>query len=226
MRKLTLSGAIMYSLASLFEVAAEKTASVDLSLEVIPEFELNVSPSSDKIEMVVHQNGEGKYLKSDVVWKNASSSITAPAGIIPIDFILWTTLPAGTSLKVSGTEYSGAGNEFRLLNKGKDGLTQWTGASAGPEYISFRLKKLTEGSGDTNSEYISNGDVPTSPTISGSEAATTQEISVGEHITFGIEFTGGSGGYSECLANGDLISHTVFRERLLFTFISTEVNVD
>ncbi|MDR2268368.1 MAG: hypothetical protein LBD81_02875 [Holosporaceae bacterium] len=222
MKKLALYSAIICLLGSFFKVAADKTTYVDLSLTVVPEFELNVSPSSDKIEMVVHQDGTGKYPKANVIWKNSVTSVSAPQNVIPIDFTVWTTLPAGTSMKVSGTEYSNSGDEFRLVNKGKDGLTPWTGESSGPEHISFKLKKLTEGSGNVASIYVSNGGVLTSPTVNGSENATTaQEISIGEHISFGIEFIGDGDGL-EYLASSDLIPGTVYRERLTFTFVGPD----
>ncbi|MDR3151656.1 MAG: hypothetical protein LBT67_02260 [Holosporaceae bacterium] len=226
MKKLTLASVVLCALSYTFDVAVARESGSDVAISVtaIQEFELNIAPAGNSLNFVVKPDANGKFLKSGLCLLGTMEDFSSefysnytPADTKPLSFVVKSPLPRGINIKIKPSEYvNSSGNEFRLVNKGKDGAS---GEYEGAPYIPFQIVKLDEGeeNGSSNSPIIPQN-IYGYPCIKINNEASAP-YAIGDHINLGIKFTG-TGDSGKSLVNDSevIVPGEVYRETLHIIF--------
>jgi hypothetical protein len=229
MRKIILTTAAVLSVA--WVEAEEKAAIADLIMEVeAPDVEFNVTPPSNNIVLMVMPDENGKYLKANIVRKNGESThsntglrTSADEDMVYIAFTFPGGLSQYSTVKVQTVDNTNGSTTFKLKNKG---MKTSDGSYTGPEAISYKLVKLTNGPGSQTKNYDNIGEnLSTSPTY---YSATSNDdrlcaaLPANSELVYGISFSGANGYLfgNNGTIDGTVVPHEVYEDTLTFTFTS------
>lgn len=196
---------------------------VNLSMEVeYADLELNITPKSNKISVVVEADDQGYHPKTNVKMVGAVShgAATIPENTIPIVFTIGKPFSAKTVLSFTSSNNSVNTTTFQFKNSGKKTGGVYSEDYEGPEFIPYQIQKLTTVAGYS---YSSSSLVPnnksTSPVLVQSDGLNDTlplAFRAGSELAYCIAFS--ASGDNIVAGSSKLTPGEVYTDTLTFTF--------